>query len=183
MSRRNGTLVLPDRPQIRLTARPDEIQTRAPLKAAAMQMQPGDGADLNYPASAWYFDTCPRTKRPKSNEEDYTGRVHGRMTVIGLLDKGGHFSGKWNASSWVVRCACGLYETRRPRVAREGKKDGGEDMCHRCRYIFHLGRAKKAKLKRRLCREEARNSYFQKHGRWPEADGFDTSGDDWVRKE
>lgn len=60
---------------------------------------------------------------------DLTGRVVGRLTVIGKL--------AWRPNGdtmWVCRCACGIYVGRRSKSLKAGK--GGQ--CNECNHTAHL---------------------------------------------
>ena len=65
-----------------------------------------------------------------SDEEDFTGRVFGRLTVIGRSKD------TWvkdRKVRWIVRCACGFYERMRSRVLRSLRPD--DHMCSSCKLL------------------------------------------------
>lgn len=66
--------------------------------------------------------------------EDLAGRKVGRFTVIGYLGK----LSKSKAALWLVRCACGDYESRNAKAIRNPENRG--DRCDKCRHLSHLKR-------------------------------------------
>lgn len=58
----------------------------------------------------------PTKALPETIAEDLTGRIVGRLTVIGLLDQRAHYGRPSKGARWVVRCVCGAYELRRSAV-------------------------------------------------------------------
>lgn len=75
-------------------------------------------------------------------EHNMLGRVKGRLEVIGLLAK----EAKGVKASWIVRCKCGYYETRR---AKSLKADNGDDRCGACTYLIRMERRRQAEMKGR----------------------------------
>lgn len=73
----------------------------------------------------------PITTRCIPSEEDFTGRVIGRLTVIGRSDE--PVDERWPHTRWVVRCACGWYERRRSRVLRTIPPE--DQMCSSCKLL------------------------------------------------
>jgi len=63
---------------------------------------------------------------------DLTGRSFGRFRVIGYLGKSN------NKASWLVRCACGDFETRRSRAILNPENYG--DRCANCQHLAFLKR-------------------------------------------
>lgn len=55
-------------------------------------------------------------------EDNLTGLIFGRFTVIGLSDV---------CATWVVRCSCGKYTTRRAKSLKAAIA-GPNQMCQRC---------------------------------------------------
>ena len=74
----------------------------------------------------------PITTRRLLSEEDFTGRVIGRLTVIGRSDE--PIKNQWFPHiRWVVRCACGWYERRNSKALRE--MDPQDQMCSSCKLL------------------------------------------------
>lgn len=66
--------------------------------------------------------------------QDFTGHKIGRLTVVGFL-------GKVNPKTkalWLVKCACGTYETRGSKALKGGMI--GRDYCEDCRYLERVKR-------------------------------------------
>lgn len=126
--------------------RPEEIQTRRPMLAAALQMQPGwDGAKGPRP-SRWFWDAKPETRDVPSNGPNLTGLRHGRLVCMGLAPKK---KGSNNAA-WIVRCDCGRFETRTAKALRN-EAEAWQSMCEQCHYAYHL----------------RRKAFHNANGRWP----------------
>ncbi len=140
MSKRHGAARSLAFPQSRLTPAPHEIQTRVPLQAAALQMVRGDDAERGPRPSRWFWDACPTlatiNKATIMQGADYRGQRWGRLTIIGLLDKGERNGN--GPASWVVRCDCGRFETRRAKAIRE--KNNPHEACERCEYVRRIRR-------------------------------------------
>jgi hypothetical protein len=67
-------------------------------------------------------------------QDNLTGRMVGRLTVIGLsADKSKSSNG---GACWVVRCTCGSYEHRRTRSLRQ--TDPKRMMCSHCDHLEEL---------------------------------------------
>jgi hypothetical protein len=89
-----------------------------------------------------HWDAQPRTRAPNARDaslhgfEDMTGRRFGRMTVIGLASERAY--GSKVKGCWVVRCACGHYESRRAKAIRNPAN--ADDACVHCRHVAFLRR-------------------------------------------
>lgn len=70
----------------------------------------------------------PNAIRNNPSFTDLTGRVFGRFTVLGLARD-------FN-KSWVVRCTCGTYSTRRAKAVLN--PENSQDRCTRCRHLAFL---------------------------------------------
>ncbi len=88
------------------------------------------------PIKSW--DDHPHTLRaPMPGAVDLRGRVVGRLTVIGLLDrhKSGFSDRKGNPSNkpakWLVRCACSRFEHRTAKAICS--PENAHDRCEHCR--------------------------------------------------
>jgi len=79
------------------------------------------------------WKTRPALKPVPQGFDNLTGRKFGRFTVIGLI--GGLSTPRFY---WVVRCACGNYETRRPKAIKNPKNN--LDRCADCRHLLFLKR-------------------------------------------
>lgn len=87
------------------------------------------------PETRQHWRSPPPLKRVGRGREDLTGRVIGRLQVIGLLGKLSPKAG----SRWLVRCRCGDYEARSAKAIKNPDNQG--DACINC--VHH------EKLKRR----------------------------------
>jgi hypothetical protein len=67
---------------------------------------------------------------------DMTGISFGRFKVVGYLGILG--SDKQAKPLWLVRCACGDYESRTRKSISNTKNSG--DRCDKCRHLVHLKR-------------------------------------------
>lgn len=79
----------------------------------------------------------PDTRPVEHGTPDLKGRRFGRLVVYGRHA---------HNNSWVVRCDCGAFETRRHRTLTRGKVDPAR-MCSECEHIEQLkaGQARKAR--------------------------------------
>lgn len=100
------------------------VNQLAALVASASPVQPTVGPTI----TCAHWDIPPVTYRPASNAPDLTGRRFGCFVVVGYL-------GKLRKSSprgcWLVRCNCGLYESRTSRSINNPHNH--QDMCVVCR--------------------------------------------------
>lgn len=71
------------------------------------------------------------TKPVPRDAPDLTGVRYGRMTVLGMSEKGGK-----KGARWVVRCLCGTYSLRTTRAVKSPLNRG--DMCAECNYVEQL---------------------------------------------
>lgn len=76
----------------------------------------------------------PTIKVPRAIK-NYTGARSGELTVIGLRRIK---TNRTKVKVWVVRCSCGIYETRVTRSLRN--IDNSEDCCVECRQTKYLRR-------------------------------------------
>ncbi len=111
----------------------DRLVTSTPVNKAAALARDGHAAEeWCVPAgklNTTYSHTPLPTHRPHGllPEDDLMGRVFGRLTVLGLS--------KDVKNSWVVRCACGAFETRK---AKSLKSATSPDRCSACEYTRAL---------------------------------------------
>lgn len=75
-----------------------------------------------------HWSTPPKMCRPPLNTPQLIGVEFGRFTVIGWFAEG--------KKSWVVRCVCGNYETRKAKAIRN--PNNTTDACQVCRHVMHL---------------------------------------------
>jgi hypothetical protein len=66
---------------------------------------------------------------------DLTGKRFGRFLVIGVFDGAKNYRKK---TLWVVKCACGRYETRSRRALLNPKNKG--DRCNICKELAYQKR-------------------------------------------
>lgn len=136
-----------------LTVNPDHIATGRPLRQAALQMQPGEEQPRSMIRNRVWFETPPETVPGK-----YSGVVFDRLTSIGKIV---HRTGQWVGGSsaiYLVRCRCGTYETRRPRVLRDKT---GPGMCCNCEHTERLraGTAKRGPVVRTVTAQERHDRF------------------------
>jgi hypothetical protein len=72
-----------------------------------------------------------RSKLPHNLENDLSGYRFGRFIVIGFASGG-------LKGSWVVRCDCGVYSTRKTRAVLNPLNT--QDRCEHCRHLAFLKR-------------------------------------------
>lgn len=121
----------------------ESIMASAPVNTqAAKQLGKGVEWKPEINLEDWYED-CPPMQTLDggtfSNPEfvDFTGREFGRLLVVGLMKKGSDGKTGRNPSSWVCRCKCGGYCTRKSKSlkkAESGNSNSFVDRCGRCEY-------------------------------------------------
>jgi hypothetical protein len=106
--------------------------------------------------SRLHWKAPPFTRKSTHSEtsnpeyEDFTGCTFGRLTVLGI-----HALSTSNKQVWVVRCACGDYETRRAKAIRKADpRDACED-CARLEYLRTRETQKAAGAIKQVTVEEA----------------------------
>lgn len=72
-----------------------------------------------------HWESPPPIRKPPENAPELIGKTFGRFTVVGLH--------KTMSGSWVVRCSCGDYETRKARSICNPNNFG--DRCTKCRNV------------------------------------------------
>lgn len=75
-----------------------------------------------------HWDTPPKMCETPITTPDLTGETFGSLTVIGWYAEG--------KKSWVVKCSCGKYETRKSKAIRNPANN--TDACQSCRHLMHL---------------------------------------------
>lgn len=135
-----------------LTINPDRIRVARPLRQAALQMQPSREHEPTVPlANRIWFDTPPETV-----PGIYSGVAFGRLTVIGKVSVRSSKYRTGSHATYLVRCQCGTYETRKPSVIRRASSPA---MCRFCQHTEQL-RATKAP-KRQPAERRQRASLFE----------------------
>lgn len=115
----------------------DDMHARTPVnKTAALVIGSGVHFEPNKRIQNNDSDT-PLRLAPITNDlfscpgfADLTGMKVGRFVVLG---KSADFKG-----SWVVRCACGKYSTRRSKAIKN--LENTQDRCEHCRHLAYLKR-------------------------------------------
>ncbi len=118
----------------------DRLATSAPLNADAAIARDGVSSDhweakigptvnrwIAPPSMKAVGDLCPAGQQVAA---ELIGARFGRLRVLGIWDGG---SAKQNAS-WVVRCDCGYYESRKAKSL----KTGVATCCSACRALDNL---------------------------------------------
>ena len=124
----------------------DQILASSPVNATAAR-QMGKGVSWT-PATRlmdWFADMPPmkpesyyRGKGLENGEwVDFRGRIFGRLTVMGVMEKGTETNER---SSWVCRCKCGDFCTRKSKSLKVAQRGGNtfSPMCGRCSYQSKL---------------------------------------------
>lgn len=148
MTKRFGGRSAPVTIKTRLTVQEHEILTRAPLAQAFDQMRPGDMREQGPWLGSAYHSRAPLPVKTQLafGQRDYTGVRIDRLTVIGAVDEAKRKFGP----RWLVRCDCGIYETRQVSALR-GRMRGDVARCQRCGYLLKI----------------QRQAHFDRTGRWP----------------
>jgi hypothetical protein len=127
---------------------------------AVAPLMPGDKVAGRVAARGEHFEFTPSqigkahsstpiaSRRPAANElgqpnfKDLTGIRIGRFTVLGIASE----ISTGNGQNWVVRCVCGIYETRKAKFIKAcvaGNNPGEhEPMCDCCAYTRRLQNGK-----------------------------------------
>jgi hypothetical protein len=116
----------------------DRLFASAPLdKTAGSVVSAGESYTPAVTNPVRFWEAPPPTRRvADAGPEfvDFTGRTIGRLTVIGVLDQPADSRG---VIAWVVRCVCGIYETRKSKALKRGTADC---MCQFCNHTQRLRR-------------------------------------------
>jgi hypothetical protein len=117
----------------------DFVYTAKPVNAeAAKALQKGEQYESKKKITQVSAEVPIATSPfPGKKVDDLTGRSVGRFTVIGYKG-GGSSSAKQCGCLWVVRCACGRYETRRTKSIKNYKNVA--DCCQYCKEIQYMQR-------------------------------------------
>lgn len=114
-----------------MTKNLDFVLTDRPVNGTAARMlSKGVHYEPQKEASRFHSEfpisTVPVPKQP--GFIDLTGVTFGRMKVVGYV---GRFM-NGNRGMWLVRCACGRYETRSSHAIKNPQR---EDSCTYCDYL------------------------------------------------
>lgn len=115
------------------------VLASTPLNATAGRVVSQNGEHYEPPQRKLnhYHSETPLPIKPATSLDGNTlaalnpllGRRFGRLTVLGMLDKPPSNKG----ASYVVRCVCGRYETRKRKALLSSKGSiHGEDRCSAC---------------------------------------------------
>lgn len=110
----------------------DALAASAPLNTDAAIARDGSGeswAPIRKAAPANHWDAPPVCQPLPSGVENLRGRRVGRLVVVS-------YYGSDNGSRWLVRCACGAYETRRTKSVLN--PPAIEAVCSECDRLRHL---------------------------------------------
>jgi hypothetical protein len=120
----------------------DALVASAPLnKQAALDASAKGGAFVPrvkfHPDTHIHAEIQPKIRKAHSSD-DLTGRIFGRLKVLGLADLPNRNPGRKTA--WVVQCICGRYENRKAK----GLKDGSPQslQCAACLYKENILKGK-----------------------------------------
>ena len=101
----------------------DGLHREAVDKTAAMVFAKGVKYRNSVKVTCPHWGAPPPMRKTPACAPKLVGEKFGRLTVVGLHET---ISG-----SWVVRCACGDYETRKAKSIRNPNNFG--DRCTKCR--------------------------------------------------
>lgn len=107
-----------------LTAKIPRMHSPVNRQAAAVIGSGNQYKEPEYKAALHSAGPLPTRSWPVTSrsEDDLTGKRYGRFTVIGLYTE---------TQSWVVRCDCGIYTTRKSKALKSAL-GGPNMMCARC---------------------------------------------------
>lgn len=117
----------------------DRVLSSAPVNAtvAGVTNSKGDTWEYRHKSGALRWEDAPPPTVPlPDNSKIKIGHQQGRVRVVGAYARGGN-----NGTVWLVRCACGAYETRRSKSLLKTKAE--EDMCACCNKVQQLKRRHK----------------------------------------
>ena len=103
----------------------DGVHREAADKTSAMVFAGGVQYHNGVKVTCPHWESPPPMRKPPANAPKLIGAKFGRFTVVGLH--------KTILGSWVVRCACGDYETRKAKSIRNPNNFG--DRCTKCRNV------------------------------------------------
>lgn len=112
----------------------DRVLSSAALnKTAAVVTGRGEHWEPKIKVNNLHLQAPPKMKSVPGDAGfvDLTGVKFGRFTVLGLMASDG--------GRWVVRCACGSYETRRRKAITN--QNNKWDRCVECRQLGYIRRA------------------------------------------
>lgn len=134
----------------------DRVMTSAPQSKQAAVVRDGQGTDNGEDKDYGLATTiAPPPLRPvPPDTEDWTGRVVGRLRVIGLIKKRkGERSSK--KAAWCVKCVCGLYCRRTTKALRaSAATSSGCERCNEEAYKRQHGDQKRIRAVRAAIQEQ-----------------------------
>ena len=113
-----------------------DIHARAPINMEAVRVvmfagehfEPNKKVLTNDSENPIAITSITKSMRRNQTFCDLTGTRFGRFSIIGLAKE---FKG-----SWVVRCVCGRYSTRKKKAIMN--PENGQDRCEHCRHLAFL---------------------------------------------
>lgn len=112
-------------------------------KQARIVVSPGVHFEPDFKVNQPLWDIPPTIRpfsgRKKSNiRGNYFGKLMRVMGFLGHPETRNKHQREKHGALWLVRCSCGLFETRRRKsILNINNKN---DCCQRCRHIRHLKR-------------------------------------------
>jgi len=103
----------------------DGIHRDAADKTSAMVFSPGVRYENPAKVTCPHWDAQPPIRKPPICAPNLVGIKFGRFVVLGMSAD--------IAGSWIVRCDCGDYETRKAKAIRNPNNFG--DRCTKCRNV------------------------------------------------
>jgi hypothetical protein len=114
----------------------DRIFSSAPLnKTAGSVTSKGQAYTPDFVSPRAHWDAPPPCMPVPRSALNITGFTCGRLTVIGLIGRGGTGA---RTASWLVRCVCGTYEARTSKAIRNPAN--AHDRCQFCGHTRRLQR-------------------------------------------
>lgn len=110
-------------------------------RVAARVIRPGIHYEKQLPDGCKHWREVQPTipfvvQRHNPQSRDLTGERFGLFTVVGYLGRVGPLQGGRRTAMWLVRCACGDYESRSAKAIKNTAN--AEDRCIVCRSVeFH----------------------------------------------
>lgn len=120
----------------------DRIAASAPInRQAAQSTSQGTGWTPIVKIVDYFEDMPPLSQVDPASRKaqgfiDFVGMTFGRLTVVGKMAK----TSKRELASWVCRCKCGGFCTRKAKSLKVAMRGGNtfQPMCGRCQYQNQL---------------------------------------------
>jgi hypothetical protein len=121
----------------------DRVASSAPLNKTAGIVRDGKGSDngTRRQVSQGLRDTPFVLKPVPTDLPDYTGTVHGRLTVMGLIDPipSGMTKNANRGARWSLRCICGRYEPAKTSTVKNFiNPNSVKDRCIECTQVKRI---------------------------------------------